>query len=252
MKPFIGTAILVAVSAVLLPAEAVGQQSSFSVEVEAGSTWQSYNDVEIPNDGSATRFSLFDLAGSGPWPSARLYLGWSPSERHGVRLLLAPFSLTETGLAGGAIRFAGADYQAGRPLRATYTFNSYRLTYRYRLRHGPRGTAWIGFTGKIRDAVIALEQEGVRSRKDDLGFVPLLHGALEWHVARRWSVGADLDALAGGPGRAVDAAVRLGYSPAQGWEIRAGYRTVEGGADVEEVYTFAWLHQAVLSVAWRP
>ncbi len=248
----IRSALALVLVLLLLPRAAATQQSPFTVEVEAGATWQSYNDLEIPNDGTATRFSLFDVAGSGPWPAARLYLGWNPSERHGVRLLLAPFSLTETGLADRAIRFAGADYQAGRPLRATYTFNSYRLTYRYRLRDGPRATAWIGFTGKIRDAVIALEQDGVRSRKDDLGFVPLLHGALEWRVAPSWNVGVDVDALAGGPGRAVDAAVRLGYSPAPGWEVQAGYRMVEGGADVEEVYTFAWLHQAVVSLAWKP
>ena len=31
----------------------------------------------------------------------------------------------------------------------------------------------------------------------------------------------------------------------------AGYRTVEGGANVEETYNFAWLHYAVASVRWR-
>jgi hypothetical protein len=34
------------------------------------------------------------------------------------------------------------------------------------------------------------------------------------------------------------------------WSILAGYRTVEGGADVEAVYSFAWLHYAVVSVSW--
>lgn len=242
-----------ALTLLLLPASGAGQQGSpFSVEVEGVAVWQSYNDVEIPNDGSATRFSLFDLAGSGAWPAARLYLGWSPREQHEFRLLLAPFSLAETGVPAGAIRFAGADYVAGRPVRATYTFNSYRLTWRYRFRDGPRGNAWVGFTGKVRDAVIALEQDGVRSRKDDLGFVPLLHLAGELRLSPEWGLGLDTDALAGGPGRAVDAAVRLGYRPRPGWEVRAGYRTVEGGADVEEVYTFAWLHQAVLSLSWSP
>jgi len=31
--------------------------------------------------------------------------------------------------------------------------------------------------------------------------------------------------------------------------VSAGYRTVEGGADVDEVYNFAWLHYAVGSLA---
>ena len=33
--------------------------------------WQSYNDVEIPNDGTATRFSLSDLVGTGPWAAGQ-------------------------------------------------------------------------------------------------------------------------------------------------------------------------------------
>ncbi|NIP82853.1 MAG: hypothetical protein GWM90_27970, partial [Gemmatimonadetes bacterium] len=67
------------------------------IELEAGPAWQSYNDVEIPNDGSATRFSLYDLAGAGPWPAGRIYVTWNIDDRHGIRLLAAPFSLTETG-----------------------------------------------------------------------------------------------------------------------------------------------------------
>ena len=33
--------------------------------------------------------------------------------------------------------------------------------------------------------------------------------------------------------------------------LHAGYRTVEGGANVEETYNFAWLHYAVVSGRWR-
>ena len=35
------------------------------------------------------------------------------------------------------------------------------------------------------------------------------------------------------------------------WSLAAGYRMVEGGADVEEVYNFAWLHYGVASATWR-
>jgi len=237
---------------VILPSMPLAAQSpTIAVELEGGPAWQSYNDVEIPNDGSATRFSLYDLAGSGPWPAGRVYVTWNPNQRHGVRLLLAPFSLTETGVPSQAIDFAGTTYSAGRPLQATYEFNSYRLTYRYRFHSSDRTRAWIGFTGKVRDAVISLEQDGATSSKEDLGFVPLLHLSGEWDVAPRWSIRLDADALAGGPGRAEDAAVKVGFDVGDGWKIEAGYRTVEGGADVEEVYTFAWLHYAVVSVAWE-
>jgi len=239
------------VLALSLAAAGAAQVPAVVVELEGGAAWQSHNDVEIPNDGSATRFSLFDLAGAGPWPASRLYLTWNPGQRHGLRLLLAPLSLTGTGVASRPISFAGASYAAGAPLKATYTFNSYRLSYRYRWHEGDRSTAWVGLTAKIRDAVIALEQGGVSSRKDDLGFVPLLHLAGEWRPAGKWRLGVDVDGLAGGPGRAVDAALKAGYDIAEAWTLQAGYRTVEGGADVPEVYTFAWFHYAAVSLVWR-
>lgn len=255
------SAILVAALTLLMSGNAYGQTPpgvappTLQVELEAGPIWQSYNDVEIPNDGTATRFSLYDLAGRGPWAEGRLYLTWNPGERHGIRLLLAPFSLSKTGVPEEQVRFAGAVFEGGIPTEARYVFNSYRLSYRYRLWDGDRTTAWVGFTAKIRDAVIALAQEGaggrVQGRKDDLGFVPLLHVAGEWRFAPEWRLGMDADALAGGPGRAVDVALTVGYDLNDRWRIRSGYRAVEGGADVTEVYTFAWLHSGVLSMEWR-
>jgi hypothetical protein len=103
----------------------------------------------------------------------------------------------------------------------------------------------------VRDATIALAQGSTRSRKDDLGFVPLLHLAGDRRFGTRWHLSFDADGLAGGPGRAIDASLKLGYDVDKRWSIRAGYRTVEGGADVESVYAFAWLHYAAASVVWR-
>jgi len=236
----------------LLPVEVVAQVPKVVVELEGGPAWQSYNDVEIPNDGSATRFSLYDLVGAGPWPAGRLYVTWNVGERHGLRLLVAPFSLTETGVPNRDIRFVGRTYRAGQPLEATYTFNSYRLSYRYLAHSGDRTRAWVGLTAKVRDATIALRQNGISSRKDDLGFVPLLHLSGEWRFESDWRMVLDVDGLAGGPGRAIDAALKLGYELSRRWAMQAGYRMVEGGADVKAVYTFAWLHYAALSVVWTP
>jgi hypothetical protein len=238
--------------ALLIPALASAQTPRFVVDVEGGPVWQSYNDAEIPNDGTATRFSIRDLLGSGPWPAGRLTATWHFGERHGVRLLLAPLSVNATGLPAEEIRFAGAVYRAGQPVDATYTFNSYRLSWRYRVLSGERTDAWIGATAKMRDATIALEQGGTASRKDDLGFVPLLHLGAHRRLTHGWFALFEADALAGGPGRAVDAALKLGYDVGDRWSVLAGYRTIEGGADVEAVYSFAWLHYAVVSVAWRP
>jgi hypothetical protein len=238
------------VLALLGPLAVEAQTPRLVFELEAGPAWQSLNNVEIPNDGTANRFSLRDVVGSGPWPAGRAYLTWNLAERHGLRLLLAPLSVTAHGRLDANVNFAGASYVAG-PARATYTFNSYRVSYRYRFHATERTGGWVGVTAKVRDAEIALQQGATASSRDDLGFVPLLHLAGEWRVAPRWRLSMDADALAGGPGRAVDASFRTGYDLARDWTFAAGYRTVEGGADVESVYTFAWLHYATLSLTWR-
>lgn len=245
----------VAAAAVVLaaaPAIASAQgESTFAVELEAGPVWQSRNDVQIPNDGDGTRFSLVDLVGNGPWASGRLYVTWNINRRHGVRALLAPLSYDETGSFDQPVEFVGESFQAGVPTDATYQFNSWRLSYRYKFHDGSRWTWWIGFTAKIRDAKIELRQGETSARDTDVGFVPLLHLAGHWRFADRWHLLLDLDALAGGPGRAEDLAVKLGYDVSKRWAVRVGYRTVEGGADTDEVYNFAWFHAAVLSGVYR-
>jgi hypothetical protein len=222
-----------------------------TVELEAGPVWQSRNDVQIPNDASGTRFSLVDLAGQGPWPAARIQISWTLAGRHGLQAYLAPLAYTETGQFEAPVQFAGETFAAGVPTDGTYQFNSWRLSYRYRFVRSSRWLAWVGFTAKIRDAKIELQQGGIVARKTDTGFVPLLLLEAEYRFADRWSLLGELDGLAGGPGRAVDLALEIGYDLSDRWRLEAGYRTVEGGADVDEVYNFAWLHSAVLSLAWR-
>lgn len=250
LAALLGAGALALVS--LLPSAASGQGRAWEIELEGGPVWQTTNDVRIPNDASATRFSLSDLIGGGPWAAGRLYITWNASDRHGLRLLAAPLTVSGTGTPSAPLSFAGEDYLADVPAAATYTFDSYRLSWRYRVHEGASTTAWIGFTAKIRDAVTALEQGDRSSEKTNVGFVPLLHLAGDWRFAPRWTASLDVDALAGGPGRAEDVALELGYDLSDRFTLQAGYRTVEGGADVDEVYAFAWLHYATMSVVWRP
>lgn len=232
------------------PAIAAGASvPSFVFEAEGGPVWQTVNDVQIPNNHTATRFSLIDVIGHGPWPAVRLYATWNLAAKHGIRLLLAPLRVTETGSLESTVVFEGTIFDEIDPVEATYKFNSWRATYRYRVHSGARWDWWIGFTAKIRDAKIRLDQGTDAAEKTDLGFVPLLHVAGACRFADRWGVELDLDALAGGPGRAEDGALKLRFHANDRWSIAAGYRTLEGGADVDEVYNFAWLHYAVASVA---
>jgi hypothetical protein len=223
----------------------------FVLELEAGPVWQSRNDVQIPNDDEGTRFSLVDLAGNGPWPAARVYFTWNINDRHGVRALLAPLSITETGILDEPVDFDGESFLPGVPTEATYQFNSWRVSYRYRFYSGSRWQWWVGFTAKVRDAKIELNQGETTAKNTDVGFVPLLHLAADWRFAERWHLLLDLDALAGGPGRAEDLSVKIGYDLSERWTITGGYRTVVGGADTDEVYNFAWFHYAVVSGVYR-
>jgi hypothetical protein len=222
------------------------------VEVEAGPVWQSRNDVQIPNDQSGTRFSLVDAIGRGPWAVGRAYITWNFNARHGVRALFAPLTVSGPGSASGSIDFSGERFAGGTALEGTYQFNSYRLGYRYRFLERERLQLWTGFTGKIRDAKIELVQGTRTARDTNVGFVPLLHLAADWQLAEGIHALVDFDGLAGGPGRAFDVALKLGYDVDNHWQVSGGYRTIEGGADVSSVYAFAWLHYAAISLTYRP
>ena len=63
--------------------------------------------------------------------------------------------------------------------------------------------------------------------------------------------GSDVDALAGGPGYAVDAGLRLARNLSSGWSVHAGARYLDGGADNDEVYAFADFTSVTLGVTWR-
>ncbi len=243
----ISAALLILVSTLIASPSSATEGPRFSLELEAGPAWQSSNDVQIPNSELGTRFSLKDLVGAGPWPAGRLYFTWNINHKHGLRVLLAPLAYTETGIFDEEVLFAGEAYDPGAPTEATYQFNSWRLSYRYKFKDGDRWQLWVGFTAKIRDAKIELRQGNTTSKDTDLGFVPLAHFAADWRFAEKWHLVADLDALGGGPGRAIDLALKIGYDINERWTVTAGYRTVEGGADVDDVYSFAWFNSLVVS-----
>lgn len=236
-----------------LAAEAGAQPTStdasrFSLGIEIGPVWFSRNDVRIPGT-TGTEFDMTDLTGSGPDLFARVDGSWRINDRHGVRFVLAPLEITGSGMLLRDTDFAGATFPAG-PTHAAYQFNAYKLTYRYTLRN-PHAWLWrVGFTGIVRDANIELTQGELQANDDNVGFVPALHVSGEYAFAERWKFLLDFDGLAGGPGRLFDVAVRLDYELNEDWRIGGGYRFLEGGADTDDVYNFAWLHYAVLSLEY--
>ena len=235
----------------LLFANAPEDRMRFAVEIELSTAWQTVNDVEIPNDDTATRFALNDLIGGGPFPAGRLYLTWYMTHRHSVKLLLAPLKIAANGEFTSPVNFAGETFAAGPAVNGTYRFNSWRLTYRYHLVSREAWGLYLGFTGKIRDAEIKLTQGAVTAEKTNVGFVPLLHITTYYSFTDRWAAIFSADALAGGPGRAEDVSLKVVYAMSDALGVSVGYRTLEGGADVDEVYNFAWLHYAVISLTYR-
>jgi hypothetical protein len=221
-----------------------------TLDVDLVSVSQARNTVQIPNDARGTRFSLVDVLGSGSHTAARVTLvtdGLRPGQQW--RFLAAPFTLEGDGRLASPVAFDGSTFAPG-PVRATYTFNSYRATYRWPLSTAGNWTWHWGVTAKIRDAEIALRQGATSARKTNTGFVPLLHLAGEGSFGR-WRLSFDFDGLASPQGRAFDIGARLGYEITPQVDVFAGLRVIEGGADNDSVYNFAQLDQGSLGLRVR-
>jgi hypothetical protein len=106
----------------------------------------------------------------------------------------------------------------------------------------------VGFSANIRDAKIGLAQGTTSSQDTDIGFVPLLNLGASFRASEHWRLLLDFDGLAGGPGRAFDVSLKAGYDFNNRVGLTAGYRLLEGGADVAEVYNFAWFNYLVGSL----
>lgn len=232
---------------------AVGKTAAprFVLDAELYAASQGRNVAQAPNDATGTRFSIASLTGSGPYVAPRLQLAWPAGQRSEWRLLLAPLSVSDTGRATAPIRFQGSNF-AGGPIQARYQFNSWRATWRWRWIDREDLIVKVGFTGKIRDAGIRLRQGNLSAEKNNTGFVPLLHAAFERPLTDSWTFDGDIDALAGGPGYAIDAGLRLSRVVAPGWSVGASVRYLDGGADNDEVYAFARFTSVGLAVRWQP
>jgi hypothetical protein len=215
-------------------------------ELEAGVVFSGRNEVRVPGD-TGTQFSLVDDLTTDPALYGRLRLGWDWG-RHRVSALAAPVRLWAEGSVGRPILFAGQTFAPGTELRARYQFDTYRLSYRYLIIAGEQFQLGVGATGLLRDAEVRLEGDGTAVSKTDVGFVPLLRVELRYLVDQFVAFAIDAEGLVGPQGRAFDV---LGAVEFPAWDLitpYVGYRFIEGGADVDEVYSFAWLHFAAIGL----
>jgi hypothetical protein len=235
---------------ILLAAGLSPAHGEWSVAVESGVVFSAYNDVRIPN-ATGTEISLTDDLETDPSPYLRVRLTTVIAGRHTLSLLVAPLRLTADGSVEKVVDFNNEEFPAGVPLEARYRFDSYRLTYRYRLVRSERVTAGLGFTAKIRDAEVGLRGAGKKTEYLNTGFVPLLNFSVRWSFACRLAIILEGDALAspGGQGRVEDVLLAFRYERDH-IGLSIGYRLLEGGADVGDVYNFTMLHYVAAGMSF--
>ncbi len=233
--------ILITVTAATLIPPSTADAQQIEINAETGLTWFSRNDVRIPNQ-NGTEFDMLELIGTGVAPYLRLSASITLGERHKIRALLAPLSKTGTGQFDEEVFFEETLFEAGVPTNGTYRFNNYRLTYRYTFYNNRGWVLGAGAAVLVRDAKVELAQAGLTDSNTDLGFVPLLHIYAKRAFSDRASLVLDAEGLAATQGRAADASLTLDFKLSDRWSARAGYRLLEGGADVDEVYNFAWIN----------
>jgi hypothetical protein len=221
----------------------------WTTELEGGAVFSGDNVARIPNDGG-TLFSLSKDLNIAAKVYYRLRLSYAFARRHQISLLVAPLTLHAAGYLPADVSFTGILFPRGTAVEGVYTFNSYRLTYRYRLLDKPRLRLDIGLTAKVREAEIALASATLSASKTNVGFVPLLYARLDWDWSSKLGLLVEVDAAAAKQGRAEDVLLALRWKLTPQLLARFGYRFVEGGADVDEVYNFAWIHYIAAGLAF--
>ncbi len=248
--------IVLTVNAVVLAAAVILVVPSHAfagvrLDLESGIASSGYNDVRYPGS-TGTMISLsrdLTLNHSLFW---RARVSYTFGNRHTLSVLVAPLRLEGGGVLSKDVRFGDALFASTTSVKTKYRFDSYRLTYRYDfLRHDDLRLG-IGFTGKIRDAAISVQGSGLTSEKANTGFVPLVNFRADFKVSERVGLLLAGDALAAPQGRAEDILAAITTRATDRIQLKLGYRLLEGGADNDEIYTFALVNYLVLGVVWQP
>jgi hypothetical protein len=227
----------------------ISVKAQVQIDLESGLVSTGYNDVRIPGD-QGTLFSLEEDLQSNTKIFYRLRASYTIKSRHTISLLYAPLQTKSEGSVANDIFFEGVLFPANTELNGTYKFNSYRLTYRYKLVNSSKIDFGLGFTAKIRDAKISLSSSGLTSEKTNIGFVPIINFRLLWKIDDKFGLLLDGDALAAPQGRAEDVQIAATYKLSDNFDVRAGYRILEGGADNDEVYNFSLFNYAAVGISY--
>lgn len=217
-----------------------------AIIAEYGPVYTLRNIARIPGDGG-TYLNLRNLIGRNEASNASRVQIEVPIRKGTFRLYYAPLAIHGQGSLDESSTFKDQTFAAGVPTDALYEFRSYRFTYRKPWKTTAGWQLELGGTMKVRDATISLSQPTVSAAEANIGWVPLVHIAGKKQLSPKSTVTFDLDALGGGPGRAIDLGVRANYAIGNDYSAGIGVRTIEGGADVDRVFNFAWFATPVLT-----
>ena len=221
--------------------------SQLNISLESGAVWNQYNDVQasnIPSENN-TRFSLTDdFEVEQPAIFFRGQISYLINNKHRIELTAVPLTVSYKNSTRAGIVFENQVYPIS-VTNATYRFNTYRASYRYKFLKSQKIRLEAGLSLLVRDAKIELEAGSQISKNTDLGFVPLISFRLETGTPSGLNFLLAGDALVGPQGRAEDVFAGFIYPVIkQKLFLKAGYRIIEGGADVDQVYNFALFHFA--------
>lgn len=235
--------IIIFFSTHFLAVGSAGAKNKPKLTIEAGYVWQDRNDFRIsPQSGTLAKIDDFDR---GPFVHYRVEYSQNISDKHGIRLVYAPFEVNLTGVQSSDVNFNGLVFSGSQPIDYRYKFNSYRIGYTYDYYSDSSSKLQFGFTGKIRDAVIGLTQGVTTSSYENIGFVPLFFASYQNNFTPDWGFYSDVDVSAAPQGRAIDLTVKLRRDLSQSSSLGFGYRTIEGGADNDKVFSFSWFNYAI-------
>ena len=218
--------------------------AQFRLDAEGGLVFgTNYNNIRIPGAGG-TRIDVNDQLEISPRIFYRLRASYTIANRHTISALYAPLTVNYKGSFNQDVNFNNVIFRKNENVRVNYTFNSYRLTYRYDFIANEHWRIGAGLTGKIRDADVRYRNASDDQHFSNVGFVPLVNFYAGYKPNERWTAILEADALASKFGRAEDIFAGVSYNINPNLGIKLGYRVVEGGADNDRVYNFTWINYA--------
>lgn len=218
----------------------VNIHAQFSLDAETGLVFTGYNNVRFPGNGG-TLFSLKTDIPAKTKVFYRLRASCVINERHYISALFAPLTVSASGSVNKPIIFRDLNISANTPINASYTFNSYRLTYRYDFISNDKLKLGAGFSAKIRYAGISIFTPTALNDNKNIGFVPLINLNFAYQFTQKIGMVFNADAFAAPQGRAEDVLLAVNYKINKNSKLRLGYRLLEGGSDGASAYNFVLL-----------